>query len=246
MSARPSSSTSAGAERSSIARAEVRGASHDPRRNQPSPVPRSSAFADTNDLCRWRHCCRHFAKDDPSIGPTNEPGSPGLSGAEGASGDCPMILRVDGCAVLAVATCRPRARRLSVTSDHRRNRREEQTMNSRDGLATVDASLRLVGGLESSERENIVTQFASLDARLRSFRENTVVLLLTVKERNTPSQRTTLEAQIAGQRRIVATSSDPLLTRALNEVRDDLVRQITDAKTRTEPRNNRRLRSTES
>ena len=71
-------------------------------------------------------------------------------------------------------------------------------MNSREGLATVDASLRLVGGLESSERDNIVTQFASLDARLRSFRADTVELLLTVKERDTPSQRTTLEAQIAG------------------------------------------------
>jgi ribosome-associated translation inhibitor RaiA len=63
-----------------------------------------------------------------------------------------------------------------------------------------------------------------------------------VKERDEPSQRTTLEAWIAGQPRLVATSDRQDFDAAIAEVRDDLIRQITDAKNRTEPRNNRALR----
>ena len=68
---------------------------------------------------------------------------------------------------------------------------------------------------------------------------------LSVKERDTPSQRTTLEADISGWPRLVATSSHAAMGKALVEVRDDLLRQITDHKTRMEPRNNRHRRDTE-
>lgn len=110
--------------------------------------------------------------------------------------------------------------------------------------ATVEASLRLGGGLRLDERAAIVAQWHSLDERLRSFRAGSVDLELTVKERATPSQHTTLEARIAGRSRLVATSTQADLALALTEVRDDLIRQVTDAKNRTEPRNNRRLRNT--
>ena len=68
---------------------------------------------------------------------------------------------------------------------------------------------------------------------------------LSVKERGKASQRTVLEAWIAGQSRVVATSNEPDLARALLEVRDDLIRQLTDVKNCTEPRNNPSLRATE-
>ncbi len=71
-----------------------------------------------------------------------------------------------------------------------------------------------------------------------------MTLQLSVKERDTPSQRTMLAATIVGQRRLVATSRRTDFDGALAEVRDDLVRQITDAKNRTEPRNNRAHRGT--
>ncbi len=113
-----------------------------------------------------------------------------------------------------------------------------------DDTATVEGALRLGGGLEPAERDRITAQFASLDSRLRSFRAGSVELELTVKERDTPSQRTVLEAWIAGQARIVSTSGRTDFDQALAEVRDDLVRQITDAKNRTEPRNSRQRRNT--
>ncbi|MDQ6725806.1 MAG: HPF/RaiA family ribosome-associated protein [Actinomycetota bacterium] len=118
-------------------------------------------------------------------------------------------------------------------------------MSQHDDPATVEASLRLGGGVQMDERAGIVAGWHRLDERLRSFRAGSVDLELTVKERATPSQHTTLEAWIAGEPRLVATSTHADLTQALIEVRDDMIRQVSDAKNRTEPRNNRHLRGTE-
>lgn len=115
---------------------------------------------------------------------------------------------------------------------------------SDESTATVASSLRLGNGFGQDERDAIIDGWGSLDARLRSFDAGTVELELSVKERGAASQRTVLEAWISGQTRLVATSSEPDLAQALVEVRDDLVRQLTDAKNRTEPRNNASLRAT--
>ena len=116
---------------------------------------------------------------------------------------------------------------------------------SDEETATVETSLRLGNGFAQDERGPIVEGWASLDARLRSFDAGTVEMELSVKERGEASQRTVLEAWISGQTRVVATSSEPDLAQALNEVRDELIRQLTDAKSRAEPRNNPSLRSTD-
>ncbi len=115
-------------------------------------------------------------------------------------------------------------------------------MADQTDVATVDGALRLGGGVEPDERDLIVERWSKLDSRLRSFRPDAVELQLTIKERGTPSQRTTLEAWIAGQPRLVATSDEESFDGAINEVRDDLIRQLTDAKNKSEPRNNRQLR----
>jgi len=110
----------------------------------------------------------------------------------------------------------------------------------------VEASLRVGNGFGQDERAPIVAGWASLDARLRSFDAGTVDMELSVKERGEASQRTVLEAWISGHARIVATSSEPDLAHALIEVRDDLIRQMTDAKDQSEARNNPALRVTEA
>ena len=111
-------------------------------------------------------------------------------------------------------------------------------------VATVESSLqKLGGGLGPDDRARIVDQWSRLDQRLRSFRADEVKLILTVKERDTPSQHTTLEAHVARRPTLIATSSQTELDRALNEVRDDMIRQLTDAKNRTEPRQNRKRRT---
>jgi ribosome-associated translation inhibitor RaiA len=112
---------------------------------------------------------------------------------------------------------------------------KEMAMTDSVGTASLEANLRLGNGLKEHDRERVLHRLAGLDARLRSFRADAVDLLLTVKERDTRSQRTTLEATIANWPRLVATSVRTGLDEALAEVSGDLVRQLTDVKTRREP-----------
>jgi len=114
-------------------------------------------------------------------------------------------------------------------------RTKERAMTDSTGSASLEANLRLGNGLKEQDRERVLRRLSGLDARLRSFRADAVDLLLTVKQRDTRSQRTTLEATIANWPRLVATSVRAGLDEALAEVSGDLVRQLTGVKTRREP-----------
>ena len=108
-------------------------------------------------------------------------------------------------------------------------------MTGSDPTASLEASLRLGNGLTEHDRQRVLRRLSGLDARLRSFRADAVDLLVTVKERKTRSQRTTLVAMIANQPRLVASSVRTGLDEALAEVSGELARRLTDAKTRREP-----------
>lgn len=112
------------------------------------------------------------------------------------------------------------------------------------GRSVTAEQLRLGAGFSAEERDGIVERMRGLDRRLATFPFEGIDLELSVKERDTPSQRVVLECWIAGWPRTVATSIRADLDEAVNEVRDDLVRQLNDLKTRTEPRNNRARRAT--
>jgi ribosome-associated translation inhibitor RaiA len=112
-----------------------------------------------------------------------------------------------------------------------------------DAFPTVDECLRVHGELSAAEIADFVHHCHNLDARLRSFEPGAVVLDLYVKERSQPSQHVTFEAKIARWPALVATTTDADLDRALLHVRDELIRQITDAKSRREPRHDRRSSS---
>jgi len=111
-------------------------------------------------------------------------------------------------------------------------------------VSTVAERLRLDGGFAADEREKIVDRMGTLDRRLATFDIDGVDLELSVKERDTPSQKVVLECWIAGWPRTVATSTRANLGDAISEVRDDLVRQLNSLKTRKEPKNNRNGRAT--
>jgi ribosome-associated translation inhibitor RaiA len=101
--------------------------------------------------------------------------------------------------------------------------------------------LHLTTGFLSSERDWVVRRLAALGSRLRSFPDTQIDLEISLKERRGTDQRVTLECWINRTPRLhlVSTSVERELAAALNEVRDDLIRQVDDAKTRTEPSNNR-------
>lgn len=116
-------------------------------------------------------------------------------------------------------------------------------MSAHPNPATVADCLRLGGGFSQNDRNWIVEQFGPLDARLATFAADGTKLELSVKDRAARGQKVTLECWIAGQNRIVATSSESELHDALNDVRNDLRRQLNDAKTRREPGSNKHLRA---
>ncbi len=109
--------------------------------------------------------------------------------------------------------------------------------------ATVANSLQLGHGFHASELDRVVDLLSRLDDRLRSFGEDRVELQLGVKERDTASQRIVLESMIASWPTLVATSELSDVDAAIIEVRDEMIRQITDTKNRTEPKQNRQLRT---
>jgi ribosome-associated translation inhibitor RaiA len=108
--------------------------------------------------------------------------------------------------------------------------------------ATVAESLTVHGDVSEDDVARIHDHWAKLDARLRSFDQGTVSLQLFVKERDTKGQHVTLEVKVDGHAPMVATSSNSDFERALNEVRDEMIRQLTDMKSKSEPRNNKHLR----
>ncbi|MBN1171415.1 MAG: HPF/RaiA family ribosome-associated protein [Micromonosporaceae bacterium] len=116
-------------------------------------------------------------------------------------------------------------------------------MNSPHVPATIAERLRVVDGFAQEERPGIVERLRSLDTHLTTYPASATDLELSIKDRGRPGQKVTLECWIAGQTRLVATSAKEQFSVALTDVRDELRRQLSDAKTRTEPRNNRHLRS---
>ncbi len=110
---------------------------------------------------------------------------------------------------------------------------DQHSPNSGDGTDNL-RGFRLGTGFQMSEREEIVAQFAPLGARLRSFDADTVDMELSVKERDGADQHVTLEIWVAGRERLVSMSSRGDLRAALQEVRDDSVRQLNDSVTRDE------------
>jgi ribosome-associated translation inhibitor RaiA len=102
-------------------------------------------------------------------------------------------------------------------------------------MTAFDDRLRIVPEFRTEEREHILgLLFGRLERRLAHWKPSQVELELSVKERDTPSQRTVLECWITGVPRMVATSTEADIDRAVVEVRDDLFRQLNRHVTRKE------------
>ena len=95
--------------------------------------------------------------------------------------------------------------------------------------------LRIVPQFRPDEYEKYTDLlFGRLDRRLQRWSPEQVELELSVKDRDTNSQRVTLECWIARVPKIVATSKNADLDKAVVEVRDDVRRQIDRHVTRKE------------
>jgi hypothetical protein len=109
-----------------------------------------------------------------------------------------------------------------------------------DATESITAQrLRLGRGFAADERAAIVARMGPLDRCLAAFGADRVQLELSVAARGTRSQRVMLECFVSGWPRPVATSTGPDLDEAVDEARDDLVRQLDDLRIRTEQRGRR-------
>lgn len=96
--------------------------------------------------------------------------------------------------------------------------------------ATVSECLQVHGSLTSSEIDELGEHWSSLEARLKGLEPQQVTMDLYVKDRDTVSQHLTLETNIVGLPKLVATTSEQEIGHALNVVRDEMIRLIGDAK----------------
>lgn len=96
--------------------------------------------------------------------------------------------------------------------------------------SVIAHSLRVVSEFRDDERPWLVETLQSkLDRRLSRWEPSQVELELSVKERDSSSQKTVLECWISGEsKRFVGTSGETDLNRAVIEVRDDVHRQVND------------------
>ena len=100
-----------------------------------------------------------------------------------------------------------------------------------EGRASLD-QLSLGTGFAESERDRVVERLSKLNRRLKRFPADGTWLELSVKERDNASQSLTLECEVPGFAKFVATSTESDLRDALMDVREDLWRQIDDAVTK--------------
>lgn len=105
---------------------------------------------------------------------------------------------------------------------------EDNADEGDDTAASLD-QLYLGTGFQPSERDRIVERLSKLNRRLKRFPADGTRLQLSVKERDNSGQSVTLECQVPGFAKFVATSQEADLRDALMDVREDLGRQINDA-----------------
>lgn len=130
---------------------------------------------------------------------------------------------------LSGALIRQRLRKLDVDElGLGTGEREEEDEEGGAGRASLD-QLRLGDGFSDAERDRIVDRLGKLNRRLRKFPADGTDLLLTVKDRDTTSQKVTLECGLPHFPPLVVTSNEPDLKDALMDVREDLWRLIDDA-----------------
>ncbi|MGI8574100.1 MAG: hypothetical protein ACR2MA_01890 [Egibacteraceae bacterium] len=96
------------------------------------------------------------------------------------------------------------------------------------GPASV-AQLRFDGGFTEREQDRVRARLEKLNRRLKRFPAEATELTIGVKDRDTTSQKVTLECSVPNFARFVVTSQESDLKDALMDVREDLWRQIDDA-----------------
>ncbi|MGO8769415.1 MAG: hypothetical protein ACLQIK_26870 [Mycobacterium sp.] len=104
--------------------------------------------------------------------------------------------------------------------------------------------LHLGAGFKEKERHHVVEELSTLGPHLGRWDSHDLVVDVSLQDRGGKEQRVTLRTSLPGLPPLVAVADNPDLTRALDEAKHELIRQIEHQKSEREPMNNRRLRNT--
>jgi ribosome-associated translation inhibitor RaiA len=99
----------------------------------------------------------------------------------------------------------------------------------------LERRLRLAHGFASGDRARVIAALGSLPKHLAHWNPERVELEVSVKDRDGPEQRVTLEARLPKWPPLVATAHHSDLDHAVAEARKDLIRRIDNEKTKRLP-----------
>lgn len=119
--------------------------------------------------------------------------------------------------------------------------RSQEAQEARQTLFRENA-IRVGVGFTANERPTVVDSLSALGPHVGRWDPNGVEIDVSLQNRGGTEQRVTLRAHLAGLPMMVATAENPDITRALNEAKRELIRQLEHQKSGHEPMNNRRLR----
>jgi ribosome-associated translation inhibitor RaiA len=97
-------------------------------------------------------------------------------------------------------------------------------------------------GFAAKERPHVVEALSTLTPHLGRWDSRDVDVEVTLQDRGGKEQRVTRRTTLPGIPQLIAVAESPDITRALNEAKRELIRQLEHQKSAREPMNNRRLR----
>lgn len=106
-------------------------------------------------------------------------------------------------------------------------------------IAALQQRVRLGGGFREADRERVLRGLSGLAKHLAGWNPDQVDIEVSVKDRDKPEQRVTVNLWLTGRPHLVAGASRPDLDQALAEARKELTRQVDDEKSRRAPQHRR-------
>lgn len=97
-------------------------------------------------------------------------------------------------------------------------------------------------GFVAKERHHVLEALSSLGAHLGRWDPRDVSLEVSLQDRGRKEQRVTLRTTLPGLTPLVAVADGSDITRALHDVKSELIRQLEHQKSEREPMHNRKLR----
>jgi ribosome-associated translation inhibitor RaiA len=129
----------------------------------------------------------------------------------------------------------------------RRNQgaRNEATMGKSDDKKRItfrENVIHVGAGFVAKERPHVLAALSTLASHLGRWDSRNVDVEVTLQDRGGKEQRVTLRTMLPGLPQLIAVAESPDITRALNEAKRELIRQLEHQKSAREPMSNRRLR----